>query len=259
MSTLPENDGPAREAAVDALAAELEALVRAGEVPCECGALMEMIVRDGKNLAACASKCWTWAPEKRRLAEIRTRATAATGGTWRFVRTPHDERLTTYEVCDLVNDAYVVTDADLNDFEADGCFIAHAHQDVPWLVDRVEKLEADLRAERERAGLMQLRADPSSRVSINPAVCDGEPTIAGTAIQTKEIADYHFAGYDHAYIQTAHPTLTVADIEAAVAFELARPARPSHEVDPPVVIEEPDRGADGEDARLERHEGPQQR
>lgn len=219
-------------AGVNALVAELEALVRAGEMPCACGAVMEMIVLSGKDVAICAARCGEWPAEKRRLAEIRTRAKKATGGQWTFVRTPHDERPTTYEVCDLVNDAYVVTDAELNDFEEDGRFIAHARQDVPWLVDRVEKLEVALEAERSRASLMRLLADPSSRVSIDPKVCDGEPCITGTEIPTKEIAEYHFAGYDLVYIRAQHPGITVADIEAAVAFEQARPARPSHEVNP---------------------------
>lgn len=55
------------------------------------------------------------------IAALRALSRRATGGTWRLTREHADERPETVDVCDLVNDAYVVSSApDLGNYEDDG-------------------------------------------------------------------------------------------------------------------------------------------
>lgn len=68
----------------------------------------------------------------------------ATPGPWTFTHTGPDERPGTADVCDLVNDAWVVTPNDLANYEDDGAFIARARTLVPDLVAEVKRLRAEL-------------------------------------------------------------------------------------------------------------------
>lgn len=78
------------------------------------------------------------------LQACRERAEAATPGPWKVSRVPFDERKGTDEVCDLVNDTWVVTRVGfLRDFRSDAKFIAHAREDVPRLLATIDALKKD--------------------------------------------------------------------------------------------------------------------
>ena len=91
-----------------------------------------------------------------RLREIREREQAATAGPWRVTRDIHEDRPGTVDVCDLVNDAWVVSNCALATWEADGRFIAAARVDVPDLLDDVAALRAQVATLRD--ALTRIRA-----------------------------------------------------------------------------------------------------
>ncbi len=57
-----------------------------------------------------------------------------------------------------------------------------------------------------------------SRISINPAVCHGKPVIAGTRVLVANIVAELSTGATHADIIAEYPSLTGADICAALEF-----------------------------------------
>jgi uncharacterized protein (DUF433 family) len=57
-----------------------------------------------------------------------------------------------------------------------------------------------------------------SQVSTNPAVCHGKPVIAGTRVLVANILAELAAGATHADIIAEYPSLTSADICAALEF-----------------------------------------
>jgi len=61
-------------------------------------------------------------------------------------------------------------------------------------------------------------------VSVNPAICHGKACIRGTRIMVSVILDNIAAGVDRAAILASYPSLTGADIDAALSYaaELAR-------------------------------------
>lgn len=61
----------------------------------------------------------------------KARCELATPGPWHVDTRTHDERPTTEEVCDLVNDMWVTTDHHLNNYRDDAAFIARARTDLP--------------------------------------------------------------------------------------------------------------------------------
>lgn len=68
------------------------------------------------------------------LDAIKARLTAATPGPWRVSRQNIDERPGTSEVCDLVNDCWVIVEHnDLGRYEDDADLIAHAPTDLAYL------------------------------------------------------------------------------------------------------------------------------
>jgi uncharacterized protein (DUF433 family) len=62
------------------------------------------------------------------------------------------------------------------------------------------------------------------RIVIDPQICHGAATIRGTRIMVSVILDNLAAGTGHQEILGSYPSLTAADIQAAVAYaaELAR-------------------------------------
>ena len=60
--------------------------------------------------------------------------------------------------------------------------------------------------------------DLLSRVTINPQVCDGQPTIRGMRITAKTILEYLAAGETQGAILKAYPVLEPQDIQACLQF-----------------------------------------
>ena len=62
------------------------------------------------------------------------------------------------------------------------------------------------------------------RISVNPAVCHGRACIRGTRVMVSAVVDNIAAGVPRDEILHSYPTLTEADIDAALAYaaELAR-------------------------------------
>jgi hypothetical protein len=80
-----------------------------------------------------------------RLAEIKARADAATPGPWRFTAWDDSSFMLVYgilagEAPDSPIVAYAEHDRGPEVADADMEFIAHAHQDVPYLLEVVERL-----------------------------------------------------------------------------------------------------------------------
>jgi uncharacterized protein (DUF433 family) len=67
-------------------------------------------------------------------------------------------------------------------------------------------------------------ADWQERISINPAVCHGKACIRGTRVMVSVILDNLAARVPSAEIFASYPTITAADIQAALSYaaELAR-------------------------------------
>jgi len=67
---------------------------------------------------------------------------AATPGPWTMTSIPHDERPETQEVCDLVNDLWVIAGQHrLSRPEEDGAFIARAREALPAYIADAEEME----------------------------------------------------------------------------------------------------------------------
>lgn len=62
------------------------------------------------------------------------------------------------------------------------------------------------------------------RISVNPAVCHGRACVRGTRVMVSAVIDNIAAGVPRDEILRSYPTLTEADIDAALAYaaELAR-------------------------------------
>ena len=62
------------------------------------------------------------------------------------------------------------------------------------------------------------------RIRVNPAVCHGKACIRGTRILVSAVVDNVAAGIPRNEILLSYPTLTEADIDAALSYaaELAR-------------------------------------
>jgi uncharacterized protein (DUF433 family) len=62
------------------------------------------------------------------------------------------------------------------------------------------------------------------RIVIDPMICHGAATIRGTRIMVSVILDNLAAGASHDEIMASYPSLTLLDIQAAVAYaaEIAR-------------------------------------
>lgn len=56
------------------------------------------------------------------------------------------------------------------------------------------------------------------RITVNPEICNGKPTIRGLRITVKTILEYLAAGESVENILTAYPILEKEDIKAALDF-----------------------------------------
>lgn len=57
-----------------------------------------------------------------------------------------------------------------------------------------------------------------SRITINPDICNGRPTIRGLRIMVEIVLDYHAAGDTADEIVRQHPMLEPEDISTCLAF-----------------------------------------
>ena len=57
-----------------------------------------------------------------------------------------------------------------------------------------------------------------NRISINPNVCFGKPTIKGTRIWVSLILDFLASGMSHEDVLKEYPGLTPLDIQACLAY-----------------------------------------
>jgi uncharacterized protein (DUF433 family) len=58
----------------------------------------------------------------------------------------------------------------------------------------------------------------TERITVNPEVCHGQACISGTRIMVSIILDNLAAGLDKDEILKSYPSLTVEDINAALAY-----------------------------------------
>lgn len=56
------------------------------------------------------------------------------------------------------------------------------------------------------------------RIIINPAICNGKPTISGTRITVNTILEFLGAGDSKDDLLKAYPAISVQDIEACIQF-----------------------------------------
>jgi uncharacterized protein (DUF433 family) len=56
------------------------------------------------------------------------------------------------------------------------------------------------------------------RITINPKICNGKPTIRGTRITVQTILEFLSAGESHKEILHQYPSLTSNDIKACLTF-----------------------------------------
>ena len=66
--------------------------------------------------------------------------------------------------------------------------------------------------------------DWRERITVDPAVCHGQACIKGTRIMAAVVLDNLAAGLDTNEILRSYPSLTAADVQAAMAYaaDLAR-------------------------------------
>ncbi|MGQ0712811.1 MAG: DUF433 domain-containing protein [Gemmatimonadaceae bacterium] len=84
----------------------------------------------------------------------------------------------------------------------------------------LEPIANEMRDAADR--LRERRKDQIGQVSRNRYVVHNAWVLAGTRIPTTAIWNYHHAGYSAADIIKEYPTLTRADVRAAIAFEKRR-------------------------------------
>lgn len=56
------------------------------------------------------------------------------------------------------------------------------------------------------------------KITINPEICNGKPTIRGTRITVQTILEFLSAGDSHEEILRQYPSLTSEDIKACLTF-----------------------------------------
>jgi uncharacterized protein (DUF433 family) len=86
---------------------------------------------------------------------------------------------------------------------------------LKWLICRVYKI------------IMTLTGHP--RISVDPAICGGRPTITGTRMRVTDILEMLAGGAAAAEIVADFPYVSGADIRAVLAYA-------AHSADHPVVI-----------------------
>ena len=69
--------------------------------------------------------------------------------------------------------------------------------------------------------------DGHPRIAIDPAICGGRPTIAGTRMRVIDILDMLASGVSEAEILQDFPYVKLEDVRACLAYALAIQARPN--------------------------------
>lgn len=64
----------------------------------------------------------------------------------------------------------------------------------------------------------QPEAPIESRITIDPAICSGKPTIRGKRITVQTILEFLSAGKERAEILRQYPSLKEEDLDACLAF-----------------------------------------
>ena len=67
------------------------------------------------------------------------------------------------------------------------------------------------------------------RITVDPAICGGRPTIAGTRVRVSDVLEMLAAGATEAEIVADYPYLSVEDLRGALAYA-------AHAADHPIVI-----------------------
>jgi uncharacterized protein (DUF433 family) len=82
----------------------------------------------------------------------------------------------------------------------------------------------ELTSAPEKRGIIGFMVDWRQRISVNPAVCHGKACIRGTRVTVSVLLDNVAAGTPTAKILDSYPSVTEADLHAALAYaaELAR-------------------------------------
>ncbi|WP_460503473.1 DUF433 domain-containing protein [Hymenobacter agri] len=62
----------------------------------------------------------------------------------------------------------------------------------------------------------------SARITIHPAICDGQPTVRGLRIPVWQVLDWLAASPSEAEVLAAHPELQPEDLRASLAFAAER-------------------------------------
>ena len=62
----------------------------------------------------------------------------------------------------------------------------------------------------------------SARITIHPAICDGQPTVRGLRIPVWQVLDWLATGHSEAEILAAHSELESGDFRACLAFAAER-------------------------------------
>ena len=62
----------------------------------------------------------------------------------------------------------------------------------------------------------------STRITIHPAICDGQPTVRGLRVPVWQVLDWLAAGSSEAELLAAHPALEPEDFRACLAFAAER-------------------------------------
>ena len=78
--------------------------------------------------------------------------------------------------------------------------------------------------ERDTVSALEYAAMRPVRVTIDPDVCGGQPTIRGLRIRVQDVLDLLAAGASHAEILADYPYVEAADITAAIEFADTRTA-----------------------------------
>lgn len=67
-----------------------------------------------------------------------------------------------------------------------------------------------------------------SRITIHPAICDGQPTVRGLRYPVWQVLEWLAAGATEAEVLAQHPELEPEDLRACLAFAAARLKPPGH-------------------------------
>ena len=62
----------------------------------------------------------------------------------------------------------------------------------------------------------------SSRITVHPAICEGQPTVRGLGIPVWQVLDWLAAGRPEAELLAAYPELETEDFRACLAFAVER-------------------------------------